>query len=243
MPRRKELHFFDRADGRDLDRYRRCFAGAEGHPAIGEATPTYLFSPDAVRRLTDALPDARLIVSLRDPVDRAYSHYWFRRCWDAEDRTFDDAVRAEMSGTAVPGAEYLARGRYVEQLERLDRLGAADRTHVLVLDDLRADPDATVERVYRFVGVDPHVRPDVDDFRNSTYRLRWPGLWNATARWRHRDGGVGARLTALADRWNAVPFDYPPMDPALREELAALFAPGVDELRRRLGRALPGWPS
>src|SRR5688572_14326389 len=75
----KEVHFFDRRYGRGLDWYRSRFAGVTTERVVGEATPAYMYDENAIARIAHDLPDARLIVVLRNPVDRAYSHYWRNR--------------------------------------------------------------------------------------------------------------------------------------------------------------------
>src|SRR4051812_47155826 len=73
----KELDFFDRQEPTPdaLAAYARHFAGATADEVAGEATPTYLHSPAAVARMAQTVPDARLVAILRNPIDRAYSHY------------------------------------------------------------------------------------------------------------------------------------------------------------------------
>src|SRR5688572_19406956 len=77
MPPKKELHFFDWNWDRGLDWYRAQFRDATPGAIIGEATPIYIVYREAMERLAKACPEARLLVVLRDPVSRAYSHYWY----------------------------------------------------------------------------------------------------------------------------------------------------------------------
>src|SRR5437764_7156012 len=75
----KELHFFDQRFDRGLDWYRDCFERAAGQRAIGEATQSYMYDAEAMTRLAVTVPKARLLAILRNPVDRAWSHYWLNR--------------------------------------------------------------------------------------------------------------------------------------------------------------------
>ena len=100
------------------------FEGHAGQPAVGEATPTYLADPVALDRMAATIPDARLLAVLRDPVDRAYSHYWMEHARDREPRTFEQAVADELAGRPATDVDYLDRGRYVRQLGRASSAGS-----------------------------------------------------------------------------------------------------------------------
>ncbi|NNL68032.1 MAG: sulfotransferase [Myxococcales bacterium] len=154
----KELHFFDRDWHTGLDAYRECFRDEPG-TITGEATPYYLFHPEVPDRVAKIAPDARFLVLLRDPIDRAYSHHQMQRRLGRENLTFEAAIEAEPQRLATSAANrprysYLARGRYVEQLERwFDRFG---RGRFLVLETaaLRERPAESASRVADFLGID-----------------------------------------------------------------------------------------
>ena len=140
----KEVHFFDRPGFTALDGYRAAFPSAAavgraersagGRVVVGEATPYYLFHPAVPGRVAAALPDVRLIAILRDPVERAWSQYRHECDLGFETLPFPEALEAEEERTAGalerllvdPAAtsfehqhhSYVARGRYLEQLER-----------------------------------------------------------------------------------------------------------------------------
>ena len=113
----KELHFFDQPErfNRGAGWYRRCFprvSSKDGQRSItGEATPYYLFDPPVAKRMVEIVPQARLIALLRNPVDRAYSHYQMQVKRGAEPLTFEEAIEQRDSS-------YLSRGIYVDQLLR-----------------------------------------------------------------------------------------------------------------------------
>jgi hypothetical protein len=172
----KGTHYFDVSYGRGWRWYRSSFPLAARGGITGEASPYYMFHPLAPSRIAAKLPDARLIVLLRDPVERAWSHYHNERRLQAEPLSFEDAIRSEperLAGQAEqmaadPGFQgfawrhhsYLARGRYAEQLERL--YGLFPPSHVLVVQSelLRADPNRVLEEVWRFLGLAPFTVRD-----------------------------------------------------------------------------------
>ena len=182
----KEVHFVDRQHNFDKGEawYRSWFptraalrSAADAHHAeraiCGESTPNYLAHPEAAARLHAVVPDGRVILLLREPVDRAWSQYRWQQRWGGETLSFADAVRAEADrtgdGFAMMGADrqtrnrfithgYLARSRYADQLEWW--FDAFPREQLLVLrsEDLFADPAATLERTCAFLGL-PARRP------------------------------------------------------------------------------------
>lgn len=183
-PAKKEIHFL-------TDRFER---GAEWYigqfpsvvpvgTLVGEATPYALFHPLAPQRLLDVAPGARIIALLRNPVERAYSHYLHERARGHESLSFEDAVATEpermhrleeqlangelLVSDVHKRASYLARGRYARQLERW--LSVFPREQILTLrsEDLYTNPAATTEQVTDFLGLPP-VTGDAFSTHNAT---------------------------------------------------------------------------
>ncbi|MDT0532730.1 sulfotransferase domain-containing protein [Micromonospora sp. DSM 115977] len=189
-----------------------------GQVRVGEAAPLYMFHPLAAQRVAALMPSVRLIVLLRDPVERAYSHWKERRTHGIEPLDFAAALAAEQERTAgererlIAEPEYFsepydwytyrARGRYLEHLEPwLERF---DREQILFLpsEDLYRDARSTYRRTLDFLGLPPH---DLPDFK----------VYN--------------------DRRSS------PLEPAVRAELTEYYRPYNDALRQRLGLELD-WP-
>lgn len=237
----KETHFFDEHFDRGIAWYESRFDGARGERAVGEATPTYLYLDDALERMAHHLPDVKLLVLLRNPVDRAYSHYWWTRVV-FERRTFEEAARAEMAGARAPwGYGYVSDGLYLERLERLRHFYPRARLLVVILEDFRVRTAEGYAEVCRFLGVREDVMPrDLGAIVNPAYQLRMPRLREWMFRlhaWRRLPRGWADRI----DRWNRVPFRYPPMDPALRAELEQYYAGPNAALGEWLGRPITSW--
>ena len=250
MTAEKELHYFD-TDGHDEDWYRAQFAGSEAARAVGEATPTYLYRERALKRMAALVPDAKLIVIMRNPVDRAYSHYWWSRAID-ERRDFATAVREEMAeapsdvplnwdGSPRRQSTYTVAGRYHEVLVRLTEHYPRDAVLTVLFEDLRNDTARTYAEVCRFVGVDDDVEPEhLGSVLNPAYRVRSASLRRAMIRhkaWKKLPAGLAQRI----DRANRTTSPYPKMDQAIRAELLAWFAPANDALADWLGRDLDVW--
>jgi hypothetical protein len=168
-PSFKEVSFFDRHYARG-ERWYRAHLPIRRSGLVGEASPSYLFHPLAPERVRRLVPHARLIALVRDPVDRAFSHYQHEVALGREELSFEDALAREderMQGEvermlrdpayfsyAWWNYTYAARGRYAEQLERW--LAAFPREQLLVLftEELAADTAGTYRRVLHFLGVD-----------------------------------------------------------------------------------------
>ncbi len=181
----KEVHYFDREYDRGERWYRGHFALAaraeRSGLLTGEATPAYLVHPSAPERARRTVPDARLVAVLRDPVDRAFSHYQHEVAKGFECYGFEEALACEPSrlaaapdGEASDGAliaafehhTYLARGRYAEQLERWLAHFPAEQLLVLAAEELYGDPDAAMARVAEHLGLPP-VMTGLPVVRNS----------------------------------------------------------------------------
>jgi hypothetical protein len=170
-PRWKEVSFFDRHWRRGERWYRGNFPRGAA-PPVGEASPSYLFHPLAPERVRSLLPDARLIALLRNPVDRAFSHYQHEVALGREPLSFEDALAREDERTrgevermaADPGYfsrawwnwTYRDRGLYAEQLERWYAVFPREQLLVVATDELAAAPAETYARVLAFLDAPPH---------------------------------------------------------------------------------------
>lgn len=182
LPAVKEVHYFSRHFERSLDWYRQQFAGARRGQRVGETTPYYLFHPFAPGWIADTLPAVRLIVLLRDPVDRAISGYFHARRFGNEPLEIGEALAAEdgrlaggESVLARPGGvhesyqwhSYASRSRYEIQLDRY--LARFPRAGILLVrsEDLFADPRRAWASVLEFLGLEPIPLPTTDLHSNA----------------------------------------------------------------------------
>jgi hypothetical protein len=163
----KELNYFTLHYGRGLRWYRGHFRQREPDVLSFEASPYYLFYPPAARRVAETLPDVRLVVLLRNPVDRAYSHYLHTRRRGFEPLSFAAALDAEADRLSSPGAgsgssqdpvrlySYTSRGKYAEQLERWLTFFPRERLHAIRSEDLFNQPAAALDRLAAFLEIAP----------------------------------------------------------------------------------------
>jgi hypothetical protein len=227
-----------------VDWYREQFAGAGTARAVGDATPL-MQNPLAVRHMADLLPDARLVAILRNPVDRAFSHYQHIRALGQERRSFREALAAERAdepgARGDPPRDYLQRGRYLRQLQAVAERYDRERLHIVLFEDLRDRPHDAVREVLRFIGVDDSVAlTGVGAAHDPRPAVRSSRVYAAL------DGRVGRRLPGTArralDRLNTTDKQaYQPLDPQHRQELLAELTPEIRALGDWLHRDLSGW--
>lgn len=223
VSRPKEVHFFDIHFDNGLDWYMTHFADTGGAKAVGEATPSYLYQPPAIERLAETLPDAKLVVMLRNPVDRAYSHYWHNRSRGREQLGFADAIEAEPDRIAAGGLDrhvfsYVDRGRYKPQLDHLFSFVRSDSVLIQTFEDLQMNPAGVYRVTLEFLGVDSSFQPPNLGARINAYvEFRSTALRDFAKR-------LPRSLEAAVGRLNQKPADgYPAMDPGVRHHLEATF--------------------
>jgi hypothetical protein len=222
---------------RSWSAYRAQFAAAAGETAVGEFSPQYVNYPGAAARIAAALPDVRLIASLRSPADRAYS------CWVG---SFQGGLETEPAAVAIrPGSVYFERGFYRERLEPYFELFPRERIRIVLFEDLVRDAAAVMAGIYEFLGVDARFVPEVSRRHNAGRVPRNPRInrvWQAMRRLQPRNFQAPRTLV----RWHRRLLDRastpaPPPDPALRSRLLEVYRDEVDRMEALLGRDLDEW--
>ncbi len=162
LPPEKEVHFFD-DESRDWSSgdyadYHRKFE-LEGAKICGEVTPIYMYWPRAMERIRDYNPGIRIVCLLRDPVERAWSHWRMETARGAERAPFRVAIRRgrQRLFEAEPWGShrvysYVERGFYAEQLARIFDLFPRGQVLVLQNEGLDGEPQETLQRFNAFVG-------------------------------------------------------------------------------------------
>lgn len=140
---------FERHFGEYARWHRSLYDEAEPEQIFGEDAPTYLPSRQAIDRIAEFLPDVKLIVMLRDPVDRIWSHYWH---WVRTYRaiyTLEDTIRFQHGNL-------LQRSYYEDQLRYCQKKISASQIHVIIFEEFAQNQEAVVQRVLRFLGLRQH---------------------------------------------------------------------------------------
>lgn len=151
----------------------------------GEATPNYMFRPKAVERIAAILPEVKIIVLLRDPVDRAYSHYNYIQRVSGEEYSFDEALEREIrfeqeEGKPIsdeppnpeikyPNRSYIARGRYVEQISRLYNHFQEENILIHRSEDFFDSPSDILQETLQFLGLRSWEPSQYEVFKQGGY--------------------------------------------------------------------------
>ena len=173
IPKVKEVHYFTKFYDRGDAWYSEQFADAPAGQLRGEITPYYLFHAAAAERIHAFRPDMKIVVLLRNPVERTLSQYYHSCRWKLETLPLEDALAAEeerLQGALevihTPGANhlsyqehsYLARSRYEEQLPRYFERFGRDRVLVLRSEDLFCGDQAALRQLEKFLNISPFPR-------------------------------------------------------------------------------------
>ena len=174
LPAAKELHYFSLHYALGEDWYRQQFTGAMPDQRCGEITPYYLFHPAVPARIQALLPQALLIVLLRDPVERALSQYFHSVRLGLEPLSLEEALAAEEQRLAVADAmlqatdgrhrshqehSYMARSRYEQQLPVWETRFGAQQLLVLRSEDLFARAELVWTKLLQFLELEPWPLP------------------------------------------------------------------------------------
>jgi len=173
LPQRKEIHFFSKHWHLPSSWYSDHFAAAPAEQCCGESTPYYLFHPQAAKRISKLLPEAKLIVLLRDPVERALSQVFHSQRLGLEPLPLAQALAAEPkrleTGDPMHLQEhsYISRSRYLEQLDRYEELFPANQILVIQSEAFFASPKATWQRIEHYLQLQPAPCPEITPTVNA----------------------------------------------------------------------------
>ncbi|MGV1008125.1 MAG: sulfotransferase family protein [Dermatophilaceae bacterium] len=235
------------------DQYESLFDAARPGQLRGESTPFYLYDHNAPRRIRALVPDARLVVVVRDPVDRAYSN-WMHLWSDGlePEADFVQAVRAEPQRIAKgwgPFWHYRGLGRYGEQLASLLESFDRAQVHILRYRDLVDHPATTLDTVCRFLGVEPgrattapaeNVRPFVPP--SASRQLLATAIRAGAAAGAHAPPWAWRRASRpLLSLLHAAGGARPRLTPAQRREVLDPLADDVRLLSALTGQSFDDW--
>lgn len=162
----KELHFFDRYFDRGLDWYTANFSSKKPNQIAGEFTPNYLMDKQVMNLVSQTCPDAKLIVSIRNPVERAFSHYNLLKNGGNISDSFYDALFDD---------RYALRdaGLYGDQLQNCLKLFPKENIHIIIFNDILQSPEVVMSELFEFLGVDKdHIPTELSKKSNASHEVK-----------------------------------------------------------------------
>lgn len=246
----KEIDFFSSYYDRGYEWYERHFAAAGAAQARGETSPSYFYNPAAPARARAYDPSMRIIVILRDPVDRAYSNHLheIRAGHYSASTAFEDGLANNPC--------YVDQSRYATHLAAWYAQFPSEQILPLIFEEITQTPDQALRQVYSFLGVDPAGRIDSSlKSANESVAFRHPQLQSLLQKAGHglRRSGMGPMLEAfkaLPPVRRAMELNKrdlrritPPMLPETRSRLAGELQDEMRRLADMLGRSSLPWRS
>ncbi|MEL7255320.1 MAG: sulfotransferase domain-containing protein [Pseudomonadota bacterium] len=267
----KEPHYFSSdlpglAEVEDAGGYDALFDPAPDGACLGEASAFYLMSQDAPARIHAANPDARIVLSLRNPVDAARSWYHQLRDGFREDQTTFEASwalqEARARGDQLPPycpeprqLQYRDIYSYANQVARYIDIFGRDQVLILLFEEIKSAPDTTIARIIEFLGLTPFADPVALPQTNTRRQARFPMLTQMLSApppiLRPLVGPSKRALNALGIKPSVVMMKHlsrpaeresaERQDPAVRARLLAAFAEDIDRLEPLVEADLSAW--
>jgi hypothetical protein len=229
--------------------YLRLYRTVTDELAIGEASACYLWSETAPANIAARVPDARIIINLRNPIDRAYSQYLQMVTTGVTGRSFRQQIEANLRcGVQQFGADWplLEFGLYHDQVQRYLQRFPRTRVHISLYEDLVRAPQMLMRDLFAFLEVDPaftadlssrHHVPSVPRLASGVYVLKKWRLWPQLRRLAPENLRPWLRSMLLRPRASLR------IDPLTREFLADYYRDDINKLAALLNRDLGGWLS
>lgn len=240
----KEPNFFLRRNEKGLDWYRQCFS--EEAQEYGEASTNYTKYPTfrgVPERMHDTLPGLKLLYLVRDPIERALSHYAHNRADGRETRPVGEAFRP------VEESHYLQTSRYHTQISRYLEHYPQERVRIVESERLRSDRMAVLRDLFAFLGVSTSVDAEAfeEEYHTTSGKLK-PGVsafFQETGVGRAlRTAGEALLPRALIQRGLEVvrsDVERPTLSDSIRQEVRAYLQEDVDRLRTLTGNDFASW--
>ena len=232
----------------DLGNYQKLFKGVTTETAVGESSARYLSHPRSAQLIHQFIPDVKLIVSLRQPADRAFSAFVQARRDGIEPcEDFSEALAQERKGLRDSWTKggYLNRGFYYVELKRYFQFFDRDQMHISLFEDLSDHTEQVLSSIFNFLNVDNKFIPDATRPHNASGIIRNPitrFLWT-------RSGNIRVAIRSLVDeRIRHAMFEWLIRDlkklefpPELRMELTEFYREDIKRLQGLIERDLTQW--
>ncbi len=265
-PRLEDAARSDPALRADFEEYAALFAKVGDEKIVGEASAIYLGHPTAAHHLRRYVPGAKLIAILRDPAQRAHSHFVHaqriyaeyersalddtvtRSIADEFNQVVDEAYRNGPPEPAITDPQVWVRsGFYHQHLTRFQALFPSDQLIVFLYEDLVEDAQALMTSIFHFLAIDDtFTLPSTAAFNASVVPksrtvFRFFTTRNPVMRYARAVAPTRLRDLAMRSRNRLLGGEKPPLDPDQRAKLVAIYHDDIERLQELLGRDLSSW--
>jgi hypothetical protein len=238
----KETMFFDRHYERGADWYASYFENSQVEQICGEIAPTYFDNSDVPQRIHQFAPNPDIIISLRHPAERAFSLFIHHLRKGRVPRDFWLAIEQK--------PRVLSAGRYATHIPRWQSTFGQDQVHVLFLDDIRSDPQAVINKVCEWLGVESISQPDSANERVNAASMpqsRWLARATASLTTLLHSGGFhrivefGKKLGLRELAYTGGEADMPELSAEDRKQLIQTYEEDIAFVEELTGRDLSDW--
>ncbi|WP_411954015.1 sulfotransferase family protein [Alkalibacillus sp. S2W] len=256
FPERKEPHFFGnmKPGGEHVNNesdYLKLFEDAPENTVIGEASTSYLYSSDAAYNIQKFNRDAKIIIMLRNPVDRAYSMYRHQVRNGAENLSFEEGLKAENERILNDwkyGFHYFAGGEYSWQIENYYKIFGQNNVKVFLFDDFKEFPNAILLDILNFLNVNGNVSISTEKVHNISNKPKNLKL-NLLLNQRHPLKEILKKIIPKTHRKRIKKYltsknmskNYDRMNEETRNYLVSEYRNEINNLERVLNRDLSMW--
>ncbi len=250
----KEIRFFNSGSRKDLenkdynksiDWYFKHFNHCDPNKIMGEFSPIYLIDDDAPRNIFETFPEVKLLLCIRNPIDRAYSDYQMLKNYvHLETSSFHDSIRNN--------PHYIENGLYYKHLMRYLEYFDLEKIHIIDFDSLKTNPEIEIKNLYHFLGVQDSFLPSNLYHKSNPAKLTRFNFLRLlefkTKRFiAHNGGGFiinwlkKHNIHKLTEKIYSKPHQYKPMTENDRNYLQSVFSADIKSLSELLKRDFSSW--
>lgn len=250
-----ELHYFtylhDKTSHHYLEEEAYCalFPDSGKYRAVGEKSPSYLYSQEAPGRIKKYNPGMRVIALLRNPVERAYSNFLHTVQRGTEpNRDFDEVIKLEEERIQQGWDflfHYLSKGCYFEQVSRYFGQFPVSQIRIYLFEDLKTAPEKTTKEIFRFLGVDDAFTPNTAAKHNTSKIAKSEWVGKAFKIFQSKNALTNATKKILPYRLResikGLLYFKPEISREAQEYLLAYYREDILRLQELIGRDLSAW--
>lgn len=254
----KEVNFFSRDEieaqglyydsfrAKNRSEYENLFAKVTDEKAVGEGSVSYLFYPQTPAKIKGTIPDVKIIILLRDPVERGFSHYLMDYRMGLVDLPFEQIIHKTVKHKNLDlyYQQYVELGFYYEQVKRYLDLFGKEQVKIYLQEDLRSNTEGVILDLYDFLGIDKSFMPNVEREHNAFSMPKNRLIHKLYASNAMRSMVSALFPDAFKETVKNLFFERkqkPKLDAKTKEYLKGLYKNDVQKLERLIGRNLPFW--